>query len=418
MNDAILDEAIKYFRKHPVLLKLVRGFGQKYRSLGHFGGVVELSGLTEQEQRDLSVFLRRDTKLNERVSFREVVATWQKTKFDGLELERVIFSLLPEGFVSKREERQKQQANRQAVLERLSQEHTSELAVRWLQALENGHIRLGSKELCNNEELLNIVANGLDNITDDYERLPVFANKVAGNPHAFDFDQPAGRLLLKALSYCSHMTVPMAADERTSLLYKYHIIRDDILNFATVYGLAAYARNGAEIAYWREAARTFSPLNIPLREIVLAHRIVPVEDTARVYIVENSGVFSALLDKLAANQKVVPLVALHGQLKAASWALLDRLNQSGAKLLYAGDMDPEGISIANHILSRYDNAELWHMSVAEYKRAVTSLPDSRLSKMPGEVHPHLVPLVQEMEKCKKVLYQESLLDRLEEIAQS
>ena len=413
MDDGLQEEAIKYFNSHPVLLRLVRSFSHKYRSLGHFGGIASLSQLSDREQRDLGAFLRREIKGQDRVSFREFSGAWAKTRFEGIDLQKFILSLLPNNFVSKQEERQQQQNKRQLILDQLLRDHSSELAVKWLQALNNGQIRLSKRKLYYDMELLNDVATGLDLIDDVYERLPIFANKATGNPHAFDFDQPAGRLLLQALAFLRGSSVPVVADERTSLLYQYHIIRDDILNFATVCGLVAYRENGEEITYWRESTKSFSSLNIPLREIIQAHKIEPVGgiDTP-VYIVENSGIFSALMDILTTRGKTVPLIAFHGQLKAASWAILDRLGKSEAKILYAGDLDPEGISIAQHILSRYDNVDLWHMSVEDYKEAVTDLPDGRLKKLPSIVHPKLVHLVQEMSICKKVLYQESLLDKM------
>lgn len=413
MSDELQEEAVKYFKAHPVLMRLVREFSSKYRSLGHFGGIASLSQLSDREQRDLGAFLRREIKGQDRVSFREFSSAWAKTRFEGIDLQKFILSLLPDNFVSKQEERRQQHNKRQLILDQLLDAHSSELAVKWLQALNNGQIRLSKRELYYDMELLNDVATGLDLIDDVYERLPIFANKATGNPHAFDFDQPAGRLLLQALAFLRGSSVPVVADERTSLLYQYHIIRDDILNFATVCGLVAYRENGEEITYWRESTKSFSSLNIPLREIIQAHKIEPVGgiDTP-VYIVENSGIFSALMDILTTRGKIVPLIAFHGQLKAASWAILDRLGKSGAKILYAGDLDPEGISIAQHILSRYDNVDLWHMSVEDYEEAVTDLPESRLKKLPSTVHPKLADLVQEMNRRKKALYQESLLDKM------
>ncbi|WP_294519342.1 TIGR02679 family protein [uncultured Anaerovibrio sp.] len=413
MGDGLQEEAVKYFKAHQVLFRLVRDFSQKYRSLGHFGGSVSLSSLSDTEQRDLGAFLRREIKGQTRVSFRELSNAWNKTRFEGIDIENFILSLLPDNFVSKQEERRQKENKRQLILDQLLREHSSELATKWLQSLKDGQLRLSKRDLNYNMELLNDVATGLDHIVDVYERLPVFANRATGNPHAFDFDQPAGRLLLQAMAFLRGSNVPMAADERTSLLYQYHVIRDDILNFATVYGLVAYRKTGAEIAYWRESTKSFSPLNIPLREIIQAHKIEPIGGIDMpVYIVENSGIFSALMDTLIAIGKVLPLIAFHGQLKAASWAVLDRLGKSGAKILYAGDLDPEGIGIAQHILSRYDNVDLWHMSVDDYKEAVTDLPDGRLQKLPSSVHPKLTDLVQEMKMRKKALYQESLLDKM------
>ncbi len=250
-------------------------------------------------------------------------------------------------------------------------------------------------------------------LPEKYERLPFFANRVSGSPHTFDFGETEGRLFLQALAFLKEEPVPTDADERVRLMYQFHILRDDILNFATIYGLEAYGYDGAEIPYWLESTRTFSPLNIPLREIVNAKEIHPAAGTSNnIYIVENSGVFSTLIDILQSHGKIIPLLALHGQLKAASWALLDRLAESGSRFLYSGDFDPEGLGIADRLLSRYPNAALWHMSAEEYTMALLPLPENRLKKLPVTIHPSLEPLANKMRTKKKVLYQESLIEHL------
>ena len=414
MKDKLTAEAVAYFRGHAILLRLAKEFCSKYRSLGHFCGRVSLSVLTLDEQRDLAAFLRRKIGKADSVSYKEFFAAWEKTRFGSLALSDFLLSLMPEKFMTKREERQQEQAKRQEIMDRLLGKYPVEPARRWLLALVQGDLRLFAKELYQQEDVLTTVACALARLPEKYERLPLFANRVAQNPHALDFDRIEGRLFLQALAFLQGKHVPAAADERTELLYKYHLIRDDILNFATVYGLKAYAEDGQEIVYWRAAAETCAPLNVPLREIAAAGQILPVAEGAdTVYVVENSGVFSTLLDSLQETQKVVPLVALHGQLKAASWALLDRLSASGVRLLYAGDFDPEGLSIASHILNRYKNAALWHMSVAEYAQADLPLPEKRLKKLPTSDHPQLEPLLAAMRKQQKVLYQESLLRELQ-----
>ncbi|SDP37901.1 TIGR02679 family protein [Selenomonas ruminantium] len=414
MKDKLLAEAAAYFREHAILLKLAGEFCRKYRSLGHFGGRVLLSVLTVEEQRDLSAFLRRKPGKADFVSYKDFSAAWEKTRFGSIALPDFLLSLMPGNFMTKREERQQEQVKRRAIMDRLRAEYPAEPVRHWLRALAQGDLRLFAKDLYQQEDVLATVACALASLPEKYERLPLFANRVAKNPHALDFDRTEGRLFLQALAFLQGGHVPAAADERTELLYKYRLIRDDILNFATVYGLKAYAENGREIAYWRTAAEVCAPLNVPLREIAAARQILPVSEKAdAVYIVENSGVFSTLLDGLQARQKTVPLVALHGQLKAASWALLDRLAAGGFRLLYAGDFDPEGLSIASHILNRYEGAALWHMSVNEYAQANLPLPENRLKKLPTSNHPQLTPLVAAMRHEQKVLYQESLLQKLQ-----
>ena len=155
-------------------------------------------------------------------------------------------------------------------------------------------------------------------------------------------DREAGRIFLQALAYLKGESVPREADERTSLMYEFHLLRDDILNFATIYGLTAYDETGRELAYWRAVAENCSP-----------------------------------------------------------------------RFLYGGDCDPEGLGIANKLLYKYPKAHLWHMLAEEYAQAAQPLPEERLKKLPEELHPKLRPLAKAMREKKKILYQESLIEEME-----
>ncbi len=412
MSNKVSEEARNYFGFHPVLLKLAKAFCRKYRSLGHFGGSLALPTMSPAERTDLAAYLRRDVRPGDRLSYREFAAAWEKTRFGEIPPEEFLLELMPKDFASKREERQREKEARQIIYGKLTAAYPEGHARRWLEALRSEELRLPQRDFYLREELLGTVAKALANLPDIYERLPFFANRVTGSPHGLDFHQEAGRIFLQALAYLQGTSVPREADERTRLMYEFRLLRDDILNFATVCGLTAYDETGREIAYWREAAEIFSPLNLPFREIVRASAIRPLKENCAVRIVENSGVFSTLLDALQENRSGVPLIALHGQMKAASWALLDKLAAGGAKLLYGGDCDPEGLSIANKLLLKYPNADLWHMSAEEYRKASQPLPEERLRKLPENIHPKLRLLAEIMQEKKKVLYQESLIEDL------
>ena len=119
MKDKLTAEAVAYFRGHAILLRLAKEFCSKYRSLGHFCGRVSLSVLTLDEQRDLAAFLRRKIGKADSVSYKEFFAAWEKTRFGSLSLPDFLLSLMPENFMTKREERQQEQAKRQELMDRL-----------------------------------------------------------------------------------------------------------------------------------------------------------------------------------------------------------------------------------------------------------------------------------------------------------
>ena len=199
------------------------------------------------------------------------------------------------------------------------------------------------------------------------------------------------------------------------------------MNYVTCFGLAAFDQK-QEFSYWREAAQTGAPLNAPLREIVRVARFCPALLPVRekkpgqrefiVFVVENSGVFSALLDEMTADWKVPPLpplVCLQGQLKLAAWTLLDRLVDSGALLYYAGDFDPEGLQIAEKLLLRYPGrVQLWRMSPADYWQANPSqtIEPLRLAKLQSIQEKALAVLAKTIADRKLAAYQETLLDKL------
>ena len=118
------------------------------------------------------------------------------------------------------------------------------------------------------------------------------------------------------------------------------------------------------------------------------------------------------LQTLQRQKKPGTLLCLHGQLKTASWALLDRLAKGGAVFWYSGDFDPEGLLIAQRLRQRYENVQLWHFSAVEYQRTQIPLPANRLKRLQGICDLELKPIVMKMQEWKCAYYQESFADLL------
>ena len=428
---AISDEASAYVASHPVLRKLAKAFCAKYRSLGHWGGTAVLKNLSKEEQEDLSIFLRQQTEDGSefRLRYADFAAAWKKTRFADLPLEEFLTAMHPGKLRSKREAQIGKQQERQQMLLALLREFLGTKAEPWLNALLYGQLRLAHNVRGDGGQLMHTVAKGLSELPAAacYERLPFFANRVTGNPHAFDWDKDEGKIFLQALSFLSGGLPMGTTEEKTELLYRFCILRDDILNFASAFGLAGYQRNfdgsEQEISYWQEAAMHGAPLNLPFREIVRAQYIRSFEEKNSsapfpVFIVENSGVFSTLLDVLQSRKKVRALLCLHGQLKTASWAILDRLAASGAVFHYSGDFDPEGMLIAQKLRQHFRErgcgncVRLWHFSTADYRRTDVMLPAQRLKLLDAICDDALLPLVSKMREWQCAFYQESLMDLL------
>lgn len=90
-----------------------------------------------------------------------------------------------------------------------------------------------------------------------------------------------------------------------------------------------------------------------------------------VLVCENPNLVAILADRLGA--ACPPVVCVDGHLGAAQRTILKQLRAAGAVLLYHGDYDWAGISIANNVIARFD-AVPWHFSATEYVAAAKSAP--------------------------------------------
>lgn len=381
MQTAQQAEASRYLRQRPALLALAWAFCENYRRLGHFGGTYRVEVSAEPEAcRTLSAFLREDVRPGTRISWGKCLRAWAQTRFAAVPLGEACAGTSTEALTSRPAKRQARWVRREAILAALAEKYgDAPRCAQWLACLADDapQHRLAKRDYALDESLLTTVARALAALPEQYERLPFFANRVTGDPHALDETEAAGRVFLQALGW-----------------------------------LAQAVPQGTSDTYFQRAAAAFAPLNLPLREIVRTAVFAPVAGSD-IYIVENSGVFSSLLDELTAARHCVPLLCLHGQPKLASWALLDRLATSGARLHYSGDYDPEGLAIAEKILRRYPDARPWHYEAADYApRPSVRLTDARRKQLADITLPELQPAAAAIRDQGYAYYQESFADQL------
>ncbi|MFI1018242.1 DUF2399 domain-containing protein [Streptomyces sp. NPDC020965] len=110
------------------------------------------------------------------------------------------------------------------------------------------------------------------------------------------------------------------------------------------------------------------PAVLTLRQLIRP----PEVSAATVRICENSAVLAAAPD--AHGRHSAPLMCLQGQPSAAALALLRRLHEGGATLLYHGDFDWGGPRIASALLRRVPWRP-WRYTAADYRAAALTGPD-------------------------------------------
>ena len=90
-----------------------------------------------------------------------------------------------------------------------------------------------------------------------------------------------------------------------------------------------------------------------------------------------------------------------------------RAERIGCELYYCGDIDPEGIEIADRVLARGpEQIFLWRMTVEDYYRTISDekLTETRLKKLDKVANASLRELAGVVRKEKRAGYQERLID--------
>jgi uncharacterized protein (TIGR02679 family) len=133
----------------------------------------------------------------------------------------------------------------------------------------------------------------------------------------------------------------------------------------------------------------------------------------KVYVVENEMVFLYLVEN--AKEQGVTLLCTSGQLRVAAFQLLDYLLQSGAIIYYSGDLDPDGMDIADRLWKRYGNAvRMWRMNAEDYNKSISEekLSERQLVKLKNLNNTALCHTAEFVRREKKAGYQENLLKQL------
>lgn len=411
MNEEIIRQAAIYFQSAPVYRKLFSEFRAKIESLGRIGGTVNIEDYSAEELELLTLFFgeMRNKKVIFLTAFDERL---QETKFADIHLPELLEVFFGEPIRFNKIVREEKRDKEEEVLK--------ELGVTY--PVLDGYFNYLSKRTADSQWIIRLLltdsfilsaqllAKAADALPQKFERLPVFSQRVSANPHTFDLSGMNGKLLIHFLHFRLYGggASPSGTEEVNELLLQFMILRDDITNFVSFANLVGM-QNGTVHPVWHAAVKTESAVNMPLRELLMIDLVRPAVGTD-VYAVENSGIFSSLLDAVPS----APLVCTHGQFKLAGLRLLDFLVESGSYVHYAGDFDPEGVAMAARLLERYpERVRLWRMDSDSYVTALSSVElGDRVKKIDSIKHPDVQEILAMMRETKKAGYQEALLEEM------
>ena len=444
-DEKLQAECLRYFRERPVFGKLLRGFREKYLSYGRFAGTVTLKNLKESEREDLEGFLLRNYhgKKSASVSAERFEKALSGSRFTGISGKDVLELYFREPVEGRKEQRQREDRQWTALLDRAKKE-AGALSARWIDEISEiqssgfmPYLKRRDREAGGNldeaERLLMLGVQILDALPVgkapdpsgmSARYLAVFAAEITGNPHAFDAGTKDGKYLEMLVEWYVRRTEVEAgangehggknsldrafpAFRKQRLFLKAGILSDDVSNYALAAGIRACDRRGKLHAGMEGFLEEGEPVQIPLS--VIAGWKSASCPGKRMYIVENPSVYAVLCGKW---DRKCGLMCMNGQPRFSSLLLLDLLAQSGTEVWYAGDIDPEGLLIAQR-LKRYYQGEFhyWHMSADDYEMCMSAEEISqRRQKMLEKVEdPELKGTAEALKKSGKAGYQENML---------
>ncbi len=219
-----------------------------------------------------------------------------------------------------------------------------------------------------------------------YQYLPVFAAALSGDPHRLDPGTRDAHLLQFLLQWLEGQR-GVEADEmnripslrRQARYLAAGILLDDVSNYAMLCGVEAVGRDGQVHAGMAGFAMDGAPVNVPLSVITGWTKLRCRENA--LWIVENPVVYAVLCERFGRTRS---LMCMNGQPRLSAWLILKLLRDGGIRVYYAGDFDPEGLSIAEKVQQSLlpGQCVFWHMSEADYRSAQSRKPiEARRMKM-------------------------------------
>ena len=196
------------------------------------------------------------------------------------------------------------------------------------------------------------------------------------------------------------------------MYYNSNLLVDDISSIVLCKNIEAFTQNEKH-AGLSGFYKYNEPVFLTLYNLINFKCIDEENPYKTVIILENPAVFMGIAQKCKV--KDFPLICTYGQVKLAGIMLIDLLINAGYKIYYSGDLDPEGIQIADRLKQRYKEKLnfIWFDKETYYNNISTvSLSDGRLKKLLGIKSEELKFISEEIKKNKRAAYEEKNIDNI------
>lgn len=420
-----INECIEYFRNSSIWKRIFKGFKEKYSSYGRFSGKVIVRNPEDNDIEELEGFFGQNFhgKRSITISAEKFEKALKNSRFKEVSPEEILNAYFGERLLGKSEVKAIRQQRLSEIRQEFFNHYRQTAAYNMFEQLE-GCVKRDSRFSQNEavDSMLEAVEEWKKDIwfcADVYNSLPyrsndkmylaVFAAKLTGNPHAFDSGTKEGGMLYQVILIDlinRGMQVETSelfhAYKRQKSYFLAGIMIDDISNYAMLYNIHAYKPDGS---IHKGIEGFFEEKDI----VQLTLNIISELDTVEcidneIYIVENPSVFAMLCGKKSC-------MCMNGQPRLACLMMLELLAKSGTRVYYSGDLDPEGLLIAQKLSGFYTGEfNYWHMGKLDYDECISKemLSDRRVKMLDNISDERLLEVACEMRRCMRAGYQENI----------
>lgn len=353
------------------------------------------------------------------ITFRQLQKAILNTKYENCDFNEVLKMYFNEDVFTNEYRQEQEQLRVQNIFKHFfKQEGKSQ---QWIYNTytnrDSVYIRIVQASKENEQKCINTVCvvmkalNHLPMWENKKENISIFASYHTKNPHAFDKNTFAYYLMMHGIVYFLKVDFPKTNLEQNEILYRAGLYQDGISNYCSVARLQAFNENNQPHLGWAGFYDSYEALNVNMDNLLHIHFITCCD---RAYIVENPSVFQALLKKIKKEKiKKIGLVCTNGQLNYSAYLLLDILVNSNIEIYYSGDMDPEGLLIADKIKQRYPSIKLWCYDVSQYEisKSKEQATDQRMHTLDALKDETLIRIGKCISENKnRVGYQENMIE--------
>lgn len=213
------------------------------------------------------------------------------------------------------------------------------------------------------------------------------------------------------ICYIEETRYPKSIEELAEIYYKHNLLIDDVSNMILCKNAIGFIKNEKneyiEHQGLKEFAKNNEPIYLNLYNLSNIAYLAKPTKYKEIIVMENPTVFMEVAERC--NKKDFPLVCTYGQVKLSGLILLDMYVKQGYKICYSGDIDPEGIQIADKLKSRYkENLKFIGFDLETYNKNMSNvkISESRLKELDNIQSSELKEISLKIQNTKKTSYEE------------